>query len=380
MNNNLLQQLLQQHYGTGVGLAVYFAPGRINLIGEHTDYNGGYVFPGAVRQGIMAALRPNGSRQVRAYAADLESECTFGIDDPDGPTNTHFRYLYGVVRELVLRGVAVQGFDTVYAGDVPLGAGMSSSAALESCFSYGLNDLFGGHLERMELARVGQATEHKYVGVKCGIMDQFISLHGHEESLVRLDCRSGEYRYYPWHPQDYRLLLVNSRVKHELVGSPYNDRRESCERVARVAGVETLRDCTLEQLESLRPHLTAEDYSRARFVLGEEQRVLTVCDALERDDYETVGQQMYLTHQGLSLDYHVSCDELDYLVDEAKRCGVTGARIMGGGFGGCTINLVRNDRYDAFADQVQQRYRTRFGIDCELIPVVIGGGARKVEL
>lgn len=378
MDSKVLLRHFEQRFGCEGG-ACYAAPGRINLIGEHTDYNGGYVFPGAVEQCLMAWIRPNGTDSVRLYAVDLGMECEFAIDDPQGPQTVHFRYVYGVVREMMARGVKVGGFDAVYGGDVPLGAGMSSSAALESCFAFALNELYGGDLDRMELARVGQQTEHKYVGTKCGIMDQFISLHGREGSLVRLDCRSGEYEYFPWQPEGYSLVVVNSCVRHELVGSPYNDRRNSCERVAARAGVETLRDCSWEQLEALRADITDEDYRRARYVLGEEDRVLAVCEALKRGDYEEVGRQMYLTHEGLSKDYEVSCEELDFLVVEARRCGVTGARIMGGGFGGCTINLVRDDCRESFLSTVQKSYKARFGVGCKVIPVVIGNGARRVK-
>ena len=364
----------------GRDAAVFSAPGRINLIGEHTDYNGGYVFPGAVYQSITAAISPNGTDTVNLYARDLQLQGSFRVGDPDGPRDVNLRYVYGVVKEMIGHGVDVRGFDAVYGGDVPLGAGMSSSAALECCFANALNDIFGGgRLELMTLARIGQATEHKYVGVMCGIMDQFASIYGLAGSLMRLDCRSGEFTYFPWDPAGYRLVLVNSCVKHQLVGSPYNERRLSCERVARMAGVETLRDCSWQQLESLRPSLSDEDYRRARFVLGETDRVLAVSDALVRGDYETVGVQMYLTHQGLSRDYEVSCEELDFLVDEARRCGVTGSRIMGGGFGGCTINLVKDSLYDRFIQEVSIRYKESFGIDCQIIPVVIADGARRVE-
>lgn len=372
-----LQQTFARHFG-GEGVA-YFAPSRINLIGEHTDYNGGFVFPGAVAQGITAIIRPNGQPMVNLYATDLQSSCSFNLADEDGPSDVHFRYVYGVVRELMSAGVAVRGFDAVYGGDVPLGAGMSSSAALESCFAYALNDIFGGGLDRMTLARIGQATEHKYVGVKCGIMDQFASLHGREGSLVRLDCRSGDYEYFPWHPDGYRLVLINSCVRHELVGSPYNERRASCERVASMARVETLRGCTWAMLSEMRNRLEAVDYRRATYVLGEADRVIAVCDALEAGNYEEVGRQMYLTHVGLKLEYEVSCAELDFLVDEARRLGVSGARLMGGGFGGCTINLVRDELCDRFLDEVQRTYRTRFGIDCQPIPIAIGDGARRLQ-
>ena len=373
--HTLTAQFAKKFGGEGIA---FFAPGRINLIGEHTDYNGGFVFPGAVTQGITAVVRPNDSPAVHLFAADLQRSCSFNIMDEEGPADVNFRYVYGVVRELLAAGVPVEGFDAVYGGDVPLGAGMSSSAALESCFANALNDLFGGRVDKMTLAKIGQATEHKYVGVKCGIMDQFASMHGREGSLMRLDCRSGEFEYFPWQPEGYRLVLVNSCVKHELVGSPYNERRASCERVAALAGVETLRDCTWEQLEALKPQLSEEDYRRARYVLGEVDRVLAVCDALQRGDYETVGQQMYLTHEGLSRDYEVSCPELDFLVDEARRLGVSGARLMGGGFGGCTINLVRDEVCDRFLTEVQRTYRSRFGINCQPIPVAIGDGARRL--
>ena len=372
--------ILRQHFDSrfgGEGIA-YSAPGRINLIGEHTDYNGGFVFPGAVAQGITAIVRPNGTNTVNAYASDLQLAFSFPLEGEwQGPVAT--MYLYGVVRELQAAGVPVGGFDTVYGGDVPLGAGMSSSAALESCFAFALNDLFHGNLDRMAMARIGQATEHKYVGVKCGIMDQFASMHGRKGSLMRLDCRNGEYRYFPWNTDGYSLLLVNSCVKHELVGSPYNDRRASCERVAAAGGVETLRDCTWEQLEALRPTLSDEDYRRARYVLGEADRVKAVGESLEHNDYEEVGRQMYLTHEGLSHDYEVSCPELDFLVDEARRMGVTGARLMGGGFGGCTINLIANDKADLFSLNICHTYSDRFGVACKIIPVEIGDGARRLD-
>lgn len=377
MDIERLNRLFGQKFG-GQPTAAFAAPGRINLIGEHTDYNGGYVFPGAVQYCIGAVLRPSGSRRVRLYAADLDMECTFDLDGGESPDSVHMRYVYGVVCEMMARGVEVDGFDAVYGGDVPIAAGMSSSAALECCFAMALNEMYGGTLSPMELARVGQATEHNYVGVKCGIMDQFIAMHGRAGHLVRLDCRSGEFEYYPWKPEGYRLVLVNSCVKHELVGSPYNERRESCERVARAAGCATLRECSPAQLEALRPQLDETDYRRARFVLGEEERVLAVCDALKRDDYEEVGKQMYQTHGGLSRDYEVSCVELDFLVQEAWLCGVTGSRLMGGGFGGCTINLVREERYEAFIAAVQRRYHDQFGRDCKIIPVEIGDGARQI--
>lgn len=358
---------------------VYASPGRINLIGEHTDYNGGFVFPGAVQQGMMAEIKPNGTRIVRAYSIDLKDYAEFSLDDEKGPSAMHFRYIFGVCREMMALGVPVEGFNCAFAGDVPLGAGMSSSAALESCFAFAMDDLFGkGDIDRMTLAKVGQATEHKYIGVNCGIMDQFASCHGKAGNLMRLDCRSGEFQYFPWEPKGYKLVLVNSCVKHALVGSPYNDRRNSCERVAKELGIETLRDCNWEMLENVKDKISEEDYKRAKYVVGEYYRVLAVCDALEKGDYETVGQKMYETHEGLSKDYEVSCEELDFLNDVARECGVTGSRIMGGGFGGCTINLVADELYSNFCKTAVEKFEEKYGKKPVIIDVVIGDGARKL--
>ncbi len=367
-----------KHLGGEPG-SVYASPGRINLIGEHTDYNGGFVFPGAVQQGIIAEIRPNGTRNVRAYSIDMKDYVEFSLDDEKGPNATHFRFIYGVAREMMKLGVPVEGFDTAFAGDVPNGAGMSSSAALESCYAFAINDLFyDNKIEKMELARVGQRTEHNYIGVNCGIMDQFASIHGKAGNLMRLDCRSGEFKYYPWNPKGYKLVLINSCVKHELKGSPYNDRRRSCENVAKALGIETLRDADWDMLESVKDKISEEDYKRAKYVIGEYYRVLAVCDALEAGDYETVGEKMYETHAGLSKDYEVSCEELDFLNDIARDCGVTGSRIMGGGFGGCTINLVKTELYDTFVRRAVSLFKEKYGKSPVVIDVVIGDGSRKL--
>ncbi len=372
-----------KHFDGSTG-SVYASPGRINLIGEHTDYNNGFVFPGAVEQGMIAEIKDNGTRTVRAYSIDLKDYTEFSLDDEKGPSATWARYIFGVCREMMALGVPVQGFNTAFAGDVPLGAGMSSSAALESTFAFALNDMYGDNkIEKMELAKVGQRTEHKYIGCNCGIMDQFASVFGKKVSLMRLDCRSGEYAYFPWNPKGYKLMLVNSCVKHELAGSPYNERRLSCEKVASIINkhhpeVETLRDASMELLDEVKAEITDEEYRRARYVIGEVERVLAVCDALEAGDYETVGQKMYETHFGLSKEYEVSCEELDFLNEVAKEEGVTGSRIMGGGFGGCTINLVAEELYDHFKEVVKKRFAEKYGKEPIVIDVVIGDGSRKL--
>ena len=365
---------------------IYASPGRINLIGEHTDYNGGFVFPGAVEQGIMAEIRPNGHQSCNIYSIDLKDMCHFKLDDPKGPDATWARYIFGICKEMMALGVDVKPFNAAFAGDVPLGAGMSSSAALECCFGYALNDLFGDNkISKWDISLAGQATEHKYVGVNCGIMDQFASVFGMKGKLMRLDCRSREFEYYPWDPKGYKLVLLNSKVKHELVGSPYNDRRNSCENVVKVISqhftdrkFETLRDVTWDDLEAVKAEVSAEDYKRAHFVLGEKDRVLAVCEALEKGNYNVVGQKMYETHEGLSKEYEVSCEELDYLNHLAKENGVTGSRIMGGGFGGCTINLVKEELYDKFIADAKIKFAAKYGHKPAVIDVVIGDGSRRI--
>jgi galactokinase len=358
---------------------LYASAGRINLIGEHTDYNGGYVFPGAIDKEIMAAIKPNGTDKVRVFSIDINEYCEFGLKEEDAPTQQWARYIFGICREIIKRDGTVKGFDAVFAGNVPLGAGLSSSAALESCFAFALNDLYNGNtIDKFELARIGQSTEHNYCGVNCGIMDQFASVFGKKDHLMRLDCRSMEFEYFPFKIDGYKLVLLDSKVKHALVDSPYNKRRQSCERVAAKLGIETLRDATLESLNAIKGEITAEDYLRAKYVIEEKQRVLDVCDALQAGDCETVGRKMYETHAGLSKDYEVSCEELDYLNDIAKDCGVTGSRIMGGGFGGCTINLVKNDKYDHFIETAKKKFNEKYGHEPVVYPVVISDGAHRV--
>ena len=255
---------------------------------------------------------------------------------------------------------------------------MSSSAALESTYAFALNDLYSLGIDKFELAKIGQSTEHNYCGVNCGIMDQFASVFGKKGNLIRLDCRSLEYAYFPFDPKGYKLVLLDSRVKHELVGSPYNDRRASCERVAKMLGQEFLRGATMEQLEAVKDRISEEDYKRARYVIGEEKRVLDVCEALEKGDYETVGARMYETHWGMSKDYEVSCEELDFLATVAKECGVTGSRIMGGGFGGCTINLVKDELYDNFIATAKEKFNAKYGHEPKVYDVVISDGSRRL--
>ncbi len=370
----------------GEGGNLFASAGRINLIGEHTDYNGGYVFPGAIDKGLMAQIKLNGLNKVRAFSIDYNEMAEFGLNEEDKPKQQWACYIFGVCSETIKRGGKVAGFDTVFAGDVPLGAGLSSSAALESCFANAINELNGNKIDKFELAKIGQSTEHNYCGVMCGIMDQFASIFGKAGSLIRLNCKTLEYKYFPFDPESagYKLVLVDSCVKHELASSAYNKRRASCENAAaairkRHPEVEFLSDAKRVWLEEVRAEIPEEDFLRAEYVIGELQRVLDVCDALERGDYETAGEMMYQTHFGMSRLYEVSCEELDFLNKLARKMDVTGSRVMGGGFGGCTINLVKKELYQPFVEAAVEKFNEKFGHKPKIYDVVISDGARMIE-
>ena len=383
-----MRQLIENKFLSlfGEGGTFFESAGRVNLIGEHTDYNGGYVFPGAIDKVIMAKIRPNGTDRVLVFSIDYNEMAEFGLREEDVPKQSWARYVFGVCRETIKRGGKVEGFNAVFAGNIPLGAGLSSSAALESCFAYAINELFHNNIDKFSLAQIGQSTEHNYCGVKCGIMDQFASCFGKAGCLIRLNCKTLEYKYFPFDPEahGYKLVLLDSCVKHELASSAYNDRRASCERASREIAkhhpeVEYLSDANRSWLEEVRDSISEEDYLRVEYVIGEHQRVLDVCDALEREDYITVGEMMYQTHFGLSRIYEVSCEELDFLNRVARKMDVTGSRVMGGGFGGCTINLVRKEIYEHFIAETKKQFREKFGHEPKVYDVVISDGAHTIK-
>lgn len=382
MDTSIVRNKFKEKFGTeGV---LYFSPGRVNLIGEHTDYNGGCVLPGAIDKGILAEIKPNGTDQVRAYSVDLDDYAEFGLREEDKPKVSWACYIFGVCREMQKRGGEIKGFDTVFSGDVPLGAGLSSSAALESTFGFGLNELYHCGFDKKELVLIGQKTEHNYCGVNCGIMDQFASVFGKEGHLIRLDCSTMEYEYVPFAPKGYKVVLVDSVTKHELVDSPYNKRRQSCERAAAAITVnhpqvKLLGDANMQMLEEVKGKISEEDYMRATYAIQENERLINTCEALKKGDYETVGKNVYATHHGMSKLYEVSTVELDFLNDVAKECGVTGSRIMGGGFGGCTINIVPEDKYDHFIGTAIAKFKAKFGKEPKIYPVKISDGARRLS-
>ena len=362
------------------------APGRVNLIGEHTDYNGGFVLPAAVDKEIHFAVGLNNTDTVRLVAYDLHQTYNFSVAEEVKRGNTHWaNYLKGVVAQMQRKGLTVPGFDCVFGGNVPIGAGMSSSAAMECGLAFALNKLLGGKFDRMELAHMAQAAEHEFAGVKSGLMDQFASLFGRPGQVVRLDCRSLDYEYFPFDTTAYHLILCNSGVKHSLASSEYNTRRQECEQGVALLRqhypeVQSLRDATLTQLETHKAELGDVLYRRCSYVVEENQRVEAACQHLLDGNLPAFGQEMYGSHAGLRDKYEVSCRELDVLVELARPLpGVLGARMMGGGFGGCTINLVETAQVESFVERMTEGYQQQLNLPLETYEAVIVGGVDVLE-
>ncbi|CAN5893987.1 galactokinase [soil metagenome] len=345
------------------------SPGRVNLIGEHTDYNEGFVLPAAIDKEIIFAVAPNGTDTCRFYSFDLDDALDVKLDEVQPSEKGWANYLLGVVDQMQKRGHTVGGFDCVFGGNIPIGSGLSSSAAVECGLAFGLNHLFQLNIEPFELARISQKAEHTFAGVMCGIMDQFANMFGRREHVVRLDCRSHDYAYYPFAMADYRIVLCDTQVKHSLASTEYNTRRQECE--AGVAllqeyhpEVHSLRDVTLAMLVEHKAEFPPVVYRRCCYVVEENLRVELACQDLENGDLKSFGEKMYGSHAGLQHQYEVSCPELDFLVEQAKKEEtVAGARMMGGGFGGCTINLVAKGAVEPFIEKMKQAYQEKFNID-----------------
>lgn len=362
------------------------APGRINLIGEHTDYNNGFVLPAAVDKAIYFSLKPRLDQKIRLYSVDLNDDLETDLNVIEKSEKSWANFLLGVINELLIKGESIDhGFDLAFGGDVPLGAGMSSSAAIESGMGLALNEMYGLGLSRLQLAKVAQMAEHHFAGLKCGIMDMYASLFGKSAHLIKLDCRSLTHEYLPFDFDDIAVVLFNSGVKHNLAESAYNKRREECEEGVKVLNthfgdIDSLRDASLEQLLFVKAQMDKKVYNRCHFVISETERMMQATDALEKHDLVGFGRLMLETHAGLRDEYEVSCSELDFLVDVVKdESGVYGSRMMGGGFGGCTINLIKSSEADRIIDLVSQRYEERFGFIPDHYKVAITDGCMVVR-
>jgi len=360
---------------------VVFSPGRINLIGEHTDYNDGFAFPAAVDKGIYIAMGHTSKSVSTAVAVDLDDSYEFALKNIEPIVNGGWRnYIIGVVAEIQKLGIQIPNFNCVFSGDIPNGAGMSSSAALENSVVFALNELFTLGLTKAQMIYISQKAEHNFAGVKCGIMDQYASMFGVENSALQLDCRTVTSNPFHINFGDYRIMLINSNVKHALSESTYNERRAVCEKVSNLLKIKALRDATLTDLENHKSKIVAEDFPKVSYVVEENLRVQQFSKAIQLGDLQTLGKLLYGSHDGLSKKYNVSCEELDFLVDETRdNPKILGARMMGGGFGGCTINLIHKNGIESFSKSISSLYREKFGKDCSMYHVKLSEGTRLIQ-
>lgn len=358
-----------------------FSPGRINIIGEHTDYNKGFVFPAAINKGIVAAIQKSELDFSTAYALDLNGKIEFNLDKLKPLKEGRWEnYVFGVVHEIQNKNKLIGNFNLVFKGNIPSGAGMSSSAALENSIVFGLNELFDLELSKHDMILISQKAEHNFVGVKCGIMDQYASMFGLKNHALLLDCRTIESQPYEIDFKDYQLMLINTNVKHSLSDTEYNDRRFACKSISKLLSVKALRDATEADLEKIIDKVTPANYQKALYVIQENSRTLKAAKAIEYGDLETLGSLIYQSHNGLSNQYKVSCHELDFLVIRAKANPyVLGARMMGGGFGGCTINLIAKTQAEAFAEKVSKAYHREFNKTCSVYFIEISEGTHLVK-
>lgn len=364
------------------------APGRINLIGEHTDYNHGFVLPAAIDKAIYFSIASRDDQTCKLYSYDLQDSYEFSLENFGKSDKGWANFLIGVLAETIKKGYTIpNGFNLVFGGDVPLGAGLSSSAAVESGMGLALSKLFDLNISKLDLALIAQQAEHNFAGVNCGIMDMFASIHGKENSVIKLDCQDLSFQYFPFHAPNYTIVLCNTGVKHNLGDSEYNKRRAECEEGVKIMQnafpqIDSLRDVSAQMLRSQADKLPYNVYKRCKYVVEEIERVTIACEALEKDDLTTFGQKMYETHEGLSKDYEVSCPELDFLVEHTLNSplseSIVGARMMGGGFGGCTINLVKTDIVDEFLETIKTAYYHQFKLELDSYKVKITNGVEEI--
>lgn len=364
---------------------LYQAPGRINLIGEHTDYNDGFVLPAAIDKAIYFGAAKNSLNKLRIYSLDYNEQYEIEMNNLSRTNVQWANYLIGVVVQFQKLGHSPSGIDCVFGGNIPLGAGLSSSAALECGFAICLNDQFSYAIENSKLMLMAQKAEHEFAGVMCGIMDQFASIFGKEGYVMKLDCRSLEYEYFALTNDEVDIILCDTKVSHSLASSEYNIRRTECEEGLSILQkkfpkVKALRDATPGMLEVVKPSMKKNIYLRSHYVIHEVIRVEKACKSLLKKNFKSFGKLMYKTHKGLSKEYLVSCKELDILVAIArKNPDVLGARMMGGGFGGCTINLIKKGAAEKFIQTVKTEYHSQTGINAEIYKVKISDGAGKIN-
>ncbi|MFI8378557.1 galactokinase [Leeuwenhoekiella sp. NPDC079379] len=361
------------------------SPGRVNLIGEHTDYNNGFVMPTAIDKTIQFHLKKNGSESSCSISSlNYDTTYNFDLNTTNLKDAEWTHYIIGVVEEIKNLGKTLAGFDCLMLSNLPMGAGISSSAALECGLAMGINELFNLKLTKLEIVKLSQLAEHNYVGTKCGIMDQFASVMSEENHVIKLDCESLEYEMLPFAIEPYKLLLLNTNVSHSLATSEYNTRREECEKGVALLQkwlpqINSLRNVSLEQLKKYKSEFDPTIYGRCEYVVEENLRVTQAATALENNDLNTFGKLMYASHEGLKNKYEVSCKELDFLTEFSKdNESILGCRMMGGGFGGCTINLIHQDAIDTYIESAKKAYFKKFNLNLTAFTAMPSNGGERV--
>ena len=358
------------------------SPGRINLIGEHTDYNNGFVMPTAIDKNIVLEFRANNSNTCRVYSETFMTGFEFHLKPNLSKGKNWENYILGVVDQIQKAGKNLKGFDCKINSKLPVGAGISSSAALECGVAGGLNELFDLGLSQLEIVKLAQRAENEFVGSNCGIMDQYSSVLSKKDHLILLDCKTLEANFIPADFGNCKLLLLNTNVTHNLADSEYNTRRKECETAVELisqdhTNIKSLRDIDFETLEQYREKLSSTIYQRCIYVLQENERVKLAAEKLKSGEYEEFGKLMYASHEGLQHQYEVSCPELDFMVDFSRdKNFIYGSRMMGGGFGGCTLNLIEEGKIDAYIKEVSPAYFKKFGIELDAISVSPDAGTR----
>ncbi len=370
----------------GAQPTVFRSPGRVNIIGEHTDYNEGFVLPAAINKNIYVAVSKRKDSIINLYAEDFKEGLVFDINDVERSSTQWPNYILGVVDQLQKNGCLLSGFNLLIDGDIPIGSGLSSSAAVECATAFALNEIFELGLDKIKMSFMAQKAEHTFAGVNCGIMDQFASMLGKKDHVIKLDCRSLEYEYIPFKLDGYKIVLLNTNVKHNLAASEYNIRRQQCEEgVALIKpfypSVKSLRDINMDMLAKHVAITHPLIYQRCKYVVEENIRLLAACEDLKKGNIIALGNRMYQSHIGLSTEYEVSCKELDFLVDHVKNIpAVAGARMMGGGFGGCTINIIEEDAIEKTIKEVSIAYEKAMKLPLTSYIAVIDDGASKCNI
>lgn len=366
--------------------SIFRSPGRVNLIGEHTDYNEGFVLPAAINKEIIFAIAPSGDKSCRLISVDMEDSYEFNISSFVKSGKAWANYLLGMIEQLKTAGYKLNGFNCIFGGDIPIGAGLSSSAALEAGLGFALKTLFNLTIEPMDIVKLAQKAENEFVGVKCGIMDQYVNIFGKKNKVLKIDCRSLENSYFPFEADDLSIVLCDSRVSHSLASSEYNLRRKQCETGVKILqrynpAIVSLRDVEHELLKEHAEEFDPVIYKRCEYVIEENARLHKACDALMRNDISGFGQLINESHEGLRSKYEVSCSELDSLVEYARQDENTiGCRMMGGGFGGCTINLVKSDAVENFSLKMAEKYKWKTSRDLRIYEAKIVDGTSEIKI